>query len=96
MVVAVLGGCALALYLASSYYSASLTAYVVEQALLQKLPQEADPALVRSRFQEVLDSVPDRKARLRKLLSMSQFLERRQLLTPLELDELLRKDSSNL
>jgi hypothetical protein len=95
MVAAVLSGFAVALYLASSYYSAALTAYVVEQTLVQKLPQGENPALARSRFREALDSVPDRKAKLRKLLSMSQFLERRQLLTPRELDELLRRDSSD-
>ena len=95
MVAAVLSGFAVALYMASGYYSAALTAYVVEQTLVQKLPQGANPALARSRLREALDSVPDRKARLRKLLSMSQFLERRQLLTPRELDELLRRDSSD-
>jgi len=94
MVVAVLAALAMTAYLTSSYYSASLTAHVVEQALLQKLPQEADPGLVQIRFQKILSSLPDRQARLQKLLSMSQYLEKLQQLTPPELDELLRKDAS--
>ncbi len=96
MVTAVLASLAMTAYLTASYYSASLTAYVVKQALLQKLPQDADPDLVQSRFRKMLDTLPDRQARLRRLLTMSQYLEKLQQLTPRELDELLRKDASTL
>jgi hypothetical protein len=94
IVVAALVALAAVAYITSSYYSASLTTYVVEQALLQKLPQEADPGSVKMRLQKMLGSLPDRKARLQKLLSMSQYLEKLQRLTPRELDELLTKDAS--
>jgi hypothetical protein len=94
MVTAVLASLAMMAYLTANYYSASLTAYVVEQALLQKVPQNADPELVQGRFRKMLDTLPDRQARLHRLLAMSQYLEKLQQLTPQELDELLRKDAS--
>lgn len=80
-------------YGTARYYSTSVIAYVVEHALLQKLPTRSDPDLVRERFQRLLSSLPDRQARLEKLLNMSQYLEKLQELSPQEMDELLGKDA---
>ncbi len=92
-VIAALATGALIAYGTSRYYSTALITCVVEQALLQKLPQDVDPAMVHNRFNSLLSAMPNRQARLEKLLSMSQYLEKLQRLTPRELDELLRKDA---
>ena len=94
IVIAILTAMGLAIYGITKYYSASLVAFVVEQALLQKLPPGVDPALVRTQFRSLLSGLPDRRARLEKLLFMSQYLERLQRLTVRELEELLGKDRS--
>ncbi len=80
----------------AKYYSASLIAYVVEEALVQKLPAGMDPALARTRFHAFMSKLPDRQARLEKLLSMSQYLEKLQTLEPQELDRLLAVDEAGL
>ncbi len=82
-------------YGTARHYSETLISYVVEQALLQKLPAGFDPAQSRDRFRDLLSSLPNHQARLEKLLSLSQYLEKLQTLTPQELDQLLRKDSSS-
>ena len=68
IVIAVLAATAVALYSASSYYSVSMISYVVEQALLQKLPPGADAKTVQSRLRTSLAVLPDREAKLKKLL----------------------------
>ncbi len=91
-IIAILTAMALTVYGISKHYSSSLIAYVVEEALLQKLPAGADPALVRTQFHSLMSALPDRRARLEKLLSMSQYLEKLQKLTKQELEELLGKE----
>jgi hypothetical protein len=90
IVMAALAAVALTAYGTSRYFSASLITYVVEHALLQKLPPGADPIAVRGRFHGLMSELPDRRAKLEKLLFLSQYLEKVQRLTSRELDELLK------
>ncbi len=71
------------------HYSAPIITYVVEEALIQKLPTGTDSNLVRSRFHAMLGQIHDRKSRLERLLAMSQYLEKLQVLEPQDLDRLL-------
>ncbi len=80
---------ALAADATARFYSPGLVVYVFEQALMQKIPRNMDPALVRARLRDVLDRYRDRDGQLERVLAMSQYLEKVQTLTPLELDELL-------
>ncbi len=80
---------ALSSFAVAKHFSSSMIAYVVEEALVQKLPSGYDPQLARSKFRSVLSELPDRKARVEKLLSMSQYLEKLQVLEPREVDQLL-------
>jgi hypothetical protein len=92
MVVSLLGAAAVTAYGAGRYYSPALISYVVEQALVQKLPQGVDPEEARGRYRDLMGSIPDRKSRLEKLLFLSQYLEKLQILTREELDQLLKRD----
>ncbi len=85
-VFAALGLSALAV---AKHYSSSMIAYVVEEALVQKLPSGSDPQYARLKFQSLMAEMPDRKVRTERLLSMSQYLEKIQILEPQELDRLL-------
>ncbi len=75
-------------YGTASYYSTAMIAYVVEQALIQKLPDGADTELFHSRLQRLLAGMPDRRAKMAKLLEMSQYMEKVQKLTQVELEAL--------
>ncbi len=77
------------LYGAAKYYSPSLVFYIVEQSLIQKAPAEIDPALLHERFQAYMASAPDKKARMEKLLRISEYLEKVQHLTLAQINELL-------
>jgi len=79
----------LAAYGTARFFSHSLAIYVVEQALIQKAPAGTDPTLLRTRFHALLAAVPDSKAKLAKVLAMSQYLEKIQTLTREELEQLL-------
>jgi hypothetical protein len=79
----------LAAYGTARFYSPSLVVYVVEQALIQKAPPGYDAALIRSRFHALLAALPDKNAKLARVLAMSQYLEKVQALTPQELQQLL-------
>jgi hypothetical protein len=93
LVIMTLALVALCAYGAASYYSPSMVAFVVEQALLQKLPDDADPGICRRRFQGLISGLPDKKAQLARLLEMSQQIEKVQKLSRLELETLLSLDS---
>jgi hypothetical protein len=80
---------ALTAVLTAKRYSVPMIAYVVEEAVIQKLPAGEDPSLIRARFRGLISRIPDRQVRLEKLLSMSQYLERLQMLEPQELERLL-------
>jgi hypothetical protein len=87
---------ALSALLVAKRYSVSMIAYVVEEALVQKLPAGIDPALTRSRFQSLMSQLPDRQARLEKLLAMSQYLEKLQTIDREEWERLLTKDAADV
>jgi hypothetical protein len=94
----VAGMCAcisLAFLVTAKRYSARLIAYVVEEAIIQKLPAGEDPSLMRARFRALISDLPDREARLEKLLTMSQYLEKLQMLDPQELERLLKRNEPN-
>ncbi|MGA2261073.1 MAG: hypothetical protein ABSH28_06535 [Acidobacteriota bacterium] len=90
--IAVLGFLALiflVVYGIARHYSPAIVAYVVEQTLIQKAPQGISLALVQERFEASLASTPP-EARMMKLLALSNYLEKIQKLTPVELDRLLK------
>ncbi len=78
----------LLIYGIAKSYSNDIVAYVVEQALLQKIPEGTDPGPVRKRFESLLASAPE-DVKLLKLMALSSYLEKVQKLTPGELDRLL-------
>ncbi len=82
-------------YIAARLYSEEIIAYVVEQALMQKLPPGSNPLQVRDRFRLMISAIPDRGSKIERLITLSQYLEKLQRLTSQELDRLLRKDSSS-
>jgi hypothetical protein len=84
---------ALILYGAAKYYSPTLIFYVVEQSLIQKAPSGIDSALMHARLSALIAKDPDHKAQMRKLLHISQYLEKVQHLTPGDLDRLLAPES---
>lgn len=69
-------------------FSPSIIAYVVEESLLQKVPDGSSPAVVQKRFEAWL-AASRSTDKLAKLLDLSRYLEKVQRLTPAELDRLL-------
>jgi hypothetical protein len=61
----------------------------VEQSLIQKAPSGADPVYLQNRMRAILSKIPDRNAQTRKLLQISEYLEKIQFLTPADLDSLM-------
>jgi len=76
-------------YGAARYYSPSLVLYVVEQSLTQKAPAGTDLAALHERLHALLSATPDQKARMEKMLRISEYLEKVQRLTRVELNELM-------
>jgi hypothetical protein len=89
IIVVVLFAFALTLYGAAKYYSPSLILYVVEQSLIQKAPAGTDTVLLQNRLRTHLSTISDQSAQMRRLLRISEYLEKVQHLTPEELDRLL-------
>jgi hypothetical protein len=87
---------ALAVLAAAKHYSVPLIAYVVEEALVQKLPAGTDPPVVRQKFQALIAALPDRQLKLEKLLYMSQYLEKLQTIDRQELEWLLTQNPAGL
>ena len=83
----------LAVYGIGRLYSPAIMRYVVEQALMQKLPEGVRPEAVRDRFRAQLAAVPQ-KDKLMKILELSKYLEKVQKLTPEELNRLLAEIGS--
>jgi hypothetical protein len=77
------------LYGAGRHYSPALIRYVVEQSLIQKAPSGADPVYLQNRLGAILSETPDRDAQTRRLLQISEYLEKVQFLTPEALDSLM-------
>jgi len=78
----------LAVYLTAKYYSPTLVAHVVKQALMEKAPVDMSPILVGERFEKLLAAIPS-DDKLEKMLALSNYLEKVQKLTPAELERLL-------
>ena len=74
------------LYCVARHYSPSLVYHVVEQSLIQKAPSHVDPPMARRRLESLLRAEPDNKARLHRLLKISEYLEKIQSITPEEWD----------
>ncbi len=87
---------ALATYAAGRYYSTPLVVYVVEQALIQKAPVDADPGSIRKRYRAWLADAPNNEAKMQALLSLSRHIESVQFLTSAELDMLLGKEKAGI
>lgn len=79
----------LAVYGSARHYSPLLVSYVVEQTLIEKAPDGVTPEAVDKRFGVLMESLPDGKKKMEKLLFLSQYLEKIQRLTPEELEHLL-------
>ncbi|MDR0311641.1 MAG: hypothetical protein LBJ21_08640 [Acidobacteriota bacterium] len=79
---------ALFLYGAVGYYSHDLIYHVVEQSLIQKAPAGVDSQEARLRLEALVGAEPDKKARVQRLLKISEYLEKIQRLTPEEWDGL--------
>ncbi len=80
-------------YIVASYYSRDLVEFVVIEALIQKSPPGVNPAALREDLRHLLEAAPGRDAKLQKLLSLSQSLEKVQKLSPEQLSRLLEKDA---
>ncbi len=88
-VVGVLAVIGIAAYGTARYFSPALVIYVVDQSLIQKAPPGVEPDQISLRLHALLESCPDKRAKLAKALSISQDVEKVQVLTPQELDRLL-------
>ena len=81
------------LYGAGRYYSPFLIQYVVEQSLIQKAPSGTTPVYIQKRLGALLSAAPNQKAKMQRLLRISEYLEKVQSLAPEDLDSLLAPDS---
>jgi hypothetical protein len=79
-------------YAVTRIYSSILVTYVVEESLIQKAPDGADTGQIRARFQGLVHTIPDRGTRLRRLMEMSQVLEKVQRLDRDGVERLLSID----
>jgi hypothetical protein len=77
------------LYGVAKYYSSSIILYVTEQSLVQKAPSGTDPIQLHKRLSALLSTAPDQKAKMQRLLRISEYLEKIQRLEPEALDRLL-------
>lgn len=96
MVVGGLFAAAAIFYGTARYSSLYLVQYVVEQSLMQKAPPGTDPEQLHRRIRAFLSEVPDRDTRMKRLLRISERLEKTQILTSDELDELLGSNTEIL
>lgn len=81
---------ALASYALGRYYSPSVITFVVEQSLIEKAPPGTDVGATRSRFRMLISDCATSDAKMKKLLQLSQYLEKVQGLTGSELEMILR------
>jgi hypothetical protein len=95
LVIGILLAIASVLYGAAKHYSPSLVLFVVEQSLLEKAPSGIDPASIHERFQACIAAANDRNSRMRKLLQISEYLEKVQYLSLEQLDKLLTPDTAD-
>lgn len=76
-------------YAVARLYSERLVAFVVEEALVRKVPPGVDAVEVRRRFEALGRALPDARARLESFLELSRRVEKVQRLEPGELDRML-------
>jgi len=88
-ILGILAAMFLAAYGLGRLYSAALVAYIVEHALIEKSPAGTDPESIRKRLAARAPDSAGSEERLRRLLAISQRLEKVQKLAPVELDEIL-------
>ncbi len=75
----------------SKHFSPAVVTYVVQEALIQKAPEGVSPAVVRERFEALLQAMPPEQ-KLIKMLDLSNYLEKVQKLTSAEMDQLMAGD----
>ncbi len=75
------------------YYSPVIVAYVVEQSLIQKAPEGMSANAVKDRFESFMAAVGP-EAKLLKLFEISNYLEKVQKLTPVDMERLLTTQKS--
>ena len=80
-ILSALAALVLILYCAAAYYSSNLIFHVVEQSLIQKAPSDIKASEVRRRLETLVHSEPNKKARLQRLLNISEYLEKVQRIT---------------
>jgi type II secretory pathway component PulF len=68
--------------------SPALVTFVVREAFIQKAPDGMSRQAVRGRFDTLLETVPPAQ-KLKKMLDLSNYLEKVQKLTSAEMDQLL-------
>jgi hypothetical protein len=95
-VLGIIAALSLIFYGAVKYNSYVLVEYVVEQTLIQKAPDGMNPAGIRERFRELLDSKGDRKARTDLLFEISGELEKVQVLTPQAMARLMEENEPGI
>jgi|WetSurMetagenome_2_1015567.scaffolds.fasta_scaffold505848_2 hypothetical protein len=76
-------------YGTAKFYSPSLVFFVVEQTLIEKSPPGTDRAQLRERLGILMSAAPNQNARMEKLFQISAYLEKVQLLTPEQLNEVM-------
>jgi hypothetical protein len=76
-------------YGAAKFYSPSLVFFVVEQTLIEKAPPGTDPVQLRKQLRILVSAAPNQNARMEKLFRISAYLEKFQLLTPEQLNEVM-------
>ncbi len=79
----------LAAYAVGKHYSPLLVHYVVTETLIEKAPAGTDPAALRNRMAALRPARGDGGESLKRLLAISQRLEKVQRLAPEEMEEIL-------
>jgi len=78
----------LGLYGVGRHYSPAIVAYLVRHALVQKAPEGVNPGDAARRFDALIGNLNEDDKMLR-LLSLSNYLEKVQKLTPAEFERLM-------
>src|SRR5213594_54210 len=93
LILALLTAGAASAYGLGIHYSPLLVYRVVEQALIEKAPNNMSGSELEKRFRAHLDAFPDGKSRLQRLLAVSRYLEKTQKLRQEELERILANGS---
>ena len=82
------------LYGVAKNYSPQLVLHVVEQSLIQKAPEGIDATQLCERLHAYLSATPEQNKQMKKLLRISEYLEKVQYLSSDELNELVPVETS--